>query len=140
MKEKLHKAGSFAMALLLLLSTLSFSMDMHYCGDHLVDFSLFDKAAGCGMEVDAPADATDCDMLQADMGCCSDVQILVEGQDDLQGSFDQLSFDQQLFLASFVYSWINRFDGVESENSINQEYSPPPLLRNVQVLHQTFLI
>ncbi len=31
------------MALIVLFSTMSFSVDIHYCGDHLVDFSLSEK-------------------------------------------------------------------------------------------------
>lgn len=74
------------------------------------------------------------------MDCCSDIEVFIEGQDDLKISFDQLIFDQQLFVASFVYSYINLFEGPE-ENSIPfKDYSPPPLIRDVQILDQTFLI
>jgi hypothetical protein len=128
------------MALLLLFSTLSFSMDMHYCGDHLVDFSLFDKAESCGMMATANDAPGDCTVIRADMDCCTDVQILVEGQDDFKVSFDQLTDSQQLFLSAFVYSYINLFEGVDDTSAREWRYSPPPLIRDVQVLHQTFLI
>jgi hypothetical protein len=128
------------MALLLLFSTLSFSMDMHYCGDHLVDFSLFDKAESCGMMTVADEAPGDCAVIKSGMDCCTDVQILVEGQDDFKVSFDQLTDGQQLLISAFVYSYINLFEGVDDTSPKDWEYSPPPLIRDVQVLHQTFLI
>jgi hypothetical protein len=140
MKEKLHKSGSVFMALLLLFSTLSFSMDMHFCGDHLVDFSLFDKADSCGMMSAASPASADCAMIDIDMDCCSDVQILIEGQEDFKVSFDQLTFGQQVFLTSLVYSCLNLFEEASCSSPGEWEYAPPPLIRDVQVLHQTFLI
>ena len=128
------------MALLLLFSTLSFSMDMHFCGDHLVDFSLFDKADSCGMMPVAEAASSDCTVMKAGMECCTDVQIVVEGQEDLKVSFDQLPVGQQLFLASFVFSYINRFESAQDSAPEDWEYAPPPLIEDVQVLYQTFLI
>ena len=128
------------MALLLLFSTMSFSMGMHFCGDHLVDFSLFEKADGCGMMPAASSTSTDCAMIDMDMECCSDVQILIEGQEDFKISFDQLTFGQQFFLTSLVYSYVNLYEGSQSSSPGYREYTPPPLIWDVQVLHQTFLI
>lgn len=128
------------MALLLLFSTMSFSMGMHFCGDHLVDFSLFEKADGCGMMPAASSTSTDCAMIDMDMECCSDVQILIEGQEDFKISFDQLTFGQQFFLTSLVYSYVNLYEGSQRSSPGYREYTPPPLIWDVQVLHQTFLI
>ena len=41
---------SMAMAVLVLISTLSVSIEKHYCGDHLVDVAIFAEAEKCGME------------------------------------------------------------------------------------------
>lgn len=38
------------MAFVVMFTTMSFTVDMHFCGDSLVDFSLFAKAESCGME------------------------------------------------------------------------------------------
>jgi hypothetical protein len=140
MKEKLHKSGSVFMALLLLFSTMSFSMDMHFCGDHLVDFSLFDKADSCGMMSESPSASSDCAMIAVDIDCCSDVQIIIDGQEDFKVSFDQLTFGQQFFLASLVYSYVNLFERDQKGSPADWKYEPPPLIRDIQTLHQTFLI
>ncbi|MRI00246.1 hypothetical protein GH721_06805 [Kriegella sp. EG-1] len=140
MKEVLHKIASISMALIVLFSTMSFSLDMHYCGDHLVDFSFAEKVDTCMMKAEMSKASSSCEVLEMEMDCCTDVEVIVEGQDDLKISFDQLTFDQQVFVASFVYSYINLIEGLE-ENSIPfKDYAPPPLIRDVQILDQTFLI
>ena len=128
------------MALIVLLSTMSFSVDMHYCGDHLVDYSFAEKVDTCMMKAEMSKTSSSCEILEIEMNCCSDIEVVFEGQDDLKISFDQLTFDQQVFVASIVYSYINLFEGLE-ENSIPfKDYAPPPLIRDVQILDQTFLI
>jgi len=128
------------MALLVLFSTLSFSVGMHFCGDHLVDFSLFESAEACAMTPETAATASNCEMLELDMDCCSDVAFVVEGQQELNLSFDPLTFEQQLFVTSLVYSYISLFEGPSEETSNFKDYVPPPLIRDVQILDQTFLI
>jgi hypothetical protein len=126
------------MALLVLFSTMSFSMDMHFCGDMLVDFKLFQEADTCQMAMNM----TSMDMAgeDMDMQCCSDVELLVTGQEDLQLSFDELSLEQQSFIVAFTIAYSNVFIGIDKHPIPFKEYSPPLLIRDVQLLDQTFLI
>ena len=126
------------MALLVLFSTMSFSMDMHFCGDMLVDFKLFQEADTCQMAMNM----TSMDMAgeDMDMQCCSDVELLVTGQEDLQLSFDELSLEQQSFIVAFTIAYSNVFIGIDKYPIPFKEYSPPLLIRDVQLLDQTFLI
>ena len=128
------------MALLVLLSTLSFSVGMHFCGDHLVDFSLFESVDSCAMKADPANTSGSCEMMEMDMDCCSDVAFVVEGQQELKLSFDPLTFEQQLFVTSFVYTYLSLFEGPSEYNPHFKDYAPPPLIRDVQILDQTFLI
>ncbi len=140
MKEPFHKLASISMALIVLFSTMSLSVDMHYCGDHLVDFSLSEKVDTCMMKAEMSRSSSECAVVDMEMDCCSDVEIIIEGRDDLKISLDQLTFDQQLLVASFVYSYINLFEGLDEKAAPFKEYSPPPLIRDIQILDQTFLI
>ena len=45
-----HKIFSVTLALLVLMSTLSFTVEKHFCGDVLVDVSVFTETQKCGME------------------------------------------------------------------------------------------
>lgn len=139
MKETFGKITAFLMALMVLFSTMSFSVDMHFCGDHLVDFSFAEKVDTC-MMTEMSKSSGECTVMEMEMDCCSDVEVTMEGQNDLKISFNQLTFDQQVFVASFVYSYIDLFEGIDENIVPFKDYSPPPLIRDVQILDQSFLI
>jgi len=50
MKNLFQKAGFFVMALLVLFSTMSFSVDKHFGRTELEDFAIFSKAITCTSE------------------------------------------------------------------------------------------
>ena len=72
MKKVFYKISSFSMALLVLFSTLSFTVESHYCGDILVDSSVFGAAETCGMEIQKQSNSSECDITKSN--CCSDEQ------------------------------------------------------------------
>ena len=45
-----HKVFSIFMAMLVMFSTVSLTVEKHYCGDTLVDVAVFEEAKKCGME------------------------------------------------------------------------------------------
>ncbi|MEB8329557.1 hypothetical protein OO009_09315 [Flavobacteriaceae bacterium KMM 6897] len=139
MKTIIRHIVSFAMAFLVLFSTISFTVGMHFCGEHLVDFSLNKKAETCGMD----AMMTDAMGEQMNMGmddCCSEVNIVQQGQDDLKISFEKITFEQQLFVATFISSYIDLFHGLNNNVVPHKEYPPPFLIQDVIILDQQFLI
>ncbi|VAW15662.1 FIG00552689: hypothetical protein [hydrothermal vent metagenome] len=127
------------MAIVVLFSTMSFTIDMHYCGDNMVDFSFFRNVETCGME-NAQTTSNFEKPEMKKKSCCSDDQLIIEGQDDLKDNFTKLTSEQQIFVASFAYSYISLFEGTESKEVPFFDYSPPYVKRDVQVLHQAFLI
>jgi hypothetical protein len=137
MKQVSHKIASFLMAFVVLFSTMSFTIDMHYCGDTLVETAIFHKAKGCGMEMQNPS-STDCAVTKKN--CCTDVQITIEGQDELKISFDKLTLDQQVFIASFISTYINLFEGLDNNVSSYEEYKPPLVIRRIYKIDETYLI
>ena len=137
MKQIFHKISSFLMAIVVLFSTMSFTVDMHYCGDTLVDSAIFHKAETCGMEMESPS-TEGCSIKIKD--CCSDEQLVIDGQDELKITFDKLTFDQQVFVASFVYTYINLFEGLEENVTSYRDYAPPLVIRQIYKLDETYLI
>lgn len=138
MKSFFHKTLSIFMATLVLFTTMSFTVDMHYCGETLVDFSLSQNAHTCGMEKEQPA--KDCETGILEDSCCTDKQLVVEGKDDLKLSIDTLNFDQQVFVASFFCTYINLFEGLDSNIIPFRDYKPPLLTRDIQKLHESYLL
>ena len=126
------------MSFVVLFSTMSFTIDMHYCGDTLVETAIFHKAKGCGMEMDATSNNSECSIVKKN--CCKEEQIVVKGQKELKISFDKLTFDQQVFVSCFAYSYINLFNGLDKKVIPFEVYVPPLISKDIHVLDQVFLI
>lgn len=133
MKKIIHKISAFLMALVVLLSTMSFTVSMHYCQGELVDTAIFQKAHDCGMDMSDESD------MKMD-GCCNDKEIKVEGQDELKLPVADLNFDQQFFIASFLHSYIKLFQTTEERKNTFFDYPPPFIVRQIFKLDETYLI
>ena len=138
MHQVLHKIASFLMAFVVLFSTMSFTIDMHYCGGTLVDSSIFGKAHSCGMDMQKADTPTDCSITKKN--CCTDKQIIIEGQDELKISFDTLTLNQQFIVASFFYTYTNLFEGLDTNASSYEDYRPPLVIRQLYKLDETYII
>lgn len=135
-KDIFHKAFSVSLALLVLVSTMSFTIQKHFCGNILVETAVFSEVDGCGMDMSKFQTAEN-----EKNGCCKDEIEVVKGQDDLKITpFDDLKFDQHLFIASYVYSFVNLFEDLSAQIIPHKNYSPPNLVADIQVLDQVFII
>ena len=128
---------SLAMTFVVLFSKMSFTVNMHYCGDTLVESAIFQKAKGCGMEMEKPS-TEECSITKKN--CCDDKQLAIEGQDELQLQVDKITFEQQVFIASFVYTYINLFEGLDNNVSSFEEYEPPLVIKQIFKIDETYLI
>ena len=115
---------------MVMLSTMSFTVDKHFCGSHLVDKAVFSKAKNCGMQMSANAESH----------CCTNEKVSVEGQDELKISFDSFDFDQQLFITTFTFSYLNLFESLPKQIIPFKDYSPPLLVSDIQLEDRVFLI
>ncbi|MDX1545278.1 MAG: hypothetical protein R3214_15195, partial [Christiangramia sp.] len=111
-------------------STMSFTVDKHYCGEHLVDKAVFSKAKTCGMQMNAAAEDH----------CCTNEKVSVEGQDELKISFDSFGLHQQVFLSTFTYTYFELFESLPEQIIPFEDYSPPLLVQDIQLVDQVFLI
>ena len=137
------------MALLVLFSTMSFSVDKHFCGTEMVDFSIFSKAMTCksetktcGVKMGHKMDhKMDHEMIADEKdSCCTNQKTAFNGQDELKISFHILGFDQQLFLTTFTYSFIYIYESSSLSEISFRYYTPPLLVADIQVLDQVFII
>ena len=137
LKQLLHKLASTTLAILLLLSTVSFTVEKHFCGDVLIDVAVFSTTEKCGM--DASEGEHQEDMVTT--SCCKDILDIVEGQNELTvKTIDDLELEQQLFLVSYIYSYNNLFEYLPKQTIPHRNYTPPNLIVDIQVLDQVFLI
>jgi len=126
---------SVGMAVLVLISTLSVSIEKHYCGDNLIDISIF-------------ADAQQCDSETSDTGgklmaqsCCKNEVDFLEGQDELNLEKTKILYAGQ---KAFVLSPASVFGGLHDQKSQSdtrfKRYTPPISVQDIQVLNEVFLL
>lgn len=123
-------------ALLVLVSTMSFTVDMHYCGGHLVDKAIFSEVKKCGMEMDSKT----ADNTVQKPSCCEDISITVEGQEELKISFEKHELQTLQFALLFSYSYISLFEPLAEKHIPFEQYSPPRLTLDRYILNETYLI
>lgn len=125
------------MALLLLLSTISWTVEKHMCMGRIMDIALFDQAESCcpdtgfGLLEDASVKKEH---------CCHNEGFTMQGQDNLTHNFSDVSFSQQVFLVSFISSYLGLFQEPLVKNTLFNAYPPPLLDKDLNILHQVFLI
>ena len=135
-KQLLHKFLSLGLAVLVIISTLSFSVEKHYCGTNLVDvaisFSSQKTQKDCfGNELTSISKNS----------CCNDVIEFIEGQEVIQNnSFDSFEIAQHHFFSSLDYIYNNRLISLPKSIIPYDDYAPPELVVNKIIKHQVFLI
>jgi hypothetical protein len=134
MKKSLLKIASISLAFLVLFSTLSFTVEKHYCGDFLVDVSYVGHTDGCGMEMNALSKTTK-------KSCCKDEIHKIEGQHELQQSADvALVLKGQPEFISTIKTTKDLFQEISTKEFGFKDSSPPDIPLNYQILYQSFLI
>ena len=134
MKRVLFKISTTIMAIVVVLSTMSFTIEKHFCGDFLIDISFVGQANKCSVNSNATA-------IVKKKSCCKDEIHQIEGQDKLHtDTSNKLTFDQQKIITAFVFSFQVFFEELELEKEFYKNFPPPELNRNIQILYQTFLI
>ena len=124
------------MAILLLASTVAWTIEKHYYFGSLVDIAFFHEADTCGMEM-ALGNAT---LDKKDNPCCDHEVITIPGQDDLKISYHDIDLGQQLFLAAYACYFINQFQPSKRLLVPHNDYPPPILIKDIHILDQVFLI
>lgn len=126
------------MAFLVLLSTISWKVEKHYCMGRLMDMALFLEVDDCGMGMEGLE--LEEDAKEAKDSCCNDEVIFLEGQDTLTASFEDLEYEQQVFLTVFTHAYRSIFEVPISSFVPHEHYPPPQLTEDIKLLYQVFLI
>jgi hypothetical protein len=137
MKSVPHRVLASLMALLLLASTTSWTVDKHYCMGHLQDVALFSNAESCGMAMEGS------DVLSISENtdsCCNDVVVVINGQNDLKQVTNDIGVDHQSFYTFNTHPFDVLTPLVGQRMATQKHYPPPLLVKNIQLLDQVFLI
>lgn len=128
------------LALLVLVSSTSFSVNMHVCGGHVASVALVQKAAPCPMELMPPCHNS-MHQEKKSNGCCEDKSVDFEGK-DFSSKVEHISLELQ------NTSWIAELHYVISiviPSSVKAHqsftlYKPPLLSQDISVLVHSFQI
>lgn len=138
MKPFFRNLAALTLSGLVLFSTVSFSVGMHFCGSQLVDLAFNEKAHGCGMEMGT---ASQDEMLaKAAWHCCEDVLMAVSGQEELQLPAMELPQTAPAAILPLTWNPDPNFLEIREETGPAPWYAPPPIIRDIPVLYQSFLI
>lgn len=133
----IQKSFACFMAVVLVLSTTSFSVHKHFCGSFLVDVSIVVPSSGCGMEQDLAVST--CEVVKS-VSCCSDKQELVQGQDTLKMDFFAFAMSPFYTIPQGI-SWFFSPVVIPTLKAVtNLANAPPETRRQLYILHDSFLI
>lgn len=131
-----HKVFSVTLSFLVLFSTLSLTIEKHFCGDKLMDVAIFTESEKCAMEA--------FEIEQAKItkqSCCKDEIDVIEGLSQLTtNSFEDLDNLQKQVLTAFSFSYLNLFEALPNLIIPHKDYAPPMLIKDIHVLDETYLI
>jgi len=134
MKQLRTKIGAVLMTLIVLLSTMSFTINQRYCDGNLVDTTLFSKSESCKVVVQSNC----CEITEE---CCNHEQIIIDGQKELPSRVVGETFILKHYYVVNTLNFNLEKESFYYENSvINKKYIPPSLVFNKQIIHQVFII
>lgn len=137
MKTFLKQISVILLSLVVLFSSMSFTIDKHYCGETLVDMAIFGEAENCGMEgMESNSDIKRVKKKK----CCKDETIVVESSTFNKEKIISLHATDLDFVFSYAFSYINLYQNIAIGKEFYKDFSPPDIEIDIQVLHQTFLI
>lgn len=131
---------SSLLALLVLVSSSSFTVKIHFCGGHVQSVSLIEDADACPMDVQLPPCHKK--MVVKKSGCCEDKHVAYEGKD-----FNTQVQDFSI-LSWYATNWIATLPIIMEVIQVNEAlafsnhtpYKPPIVERDIPVFVQSFLI
>ncbi len=127
---------SGSLALLVLVASSSFTVNMHVCGGKVQSLAVIEKATPCPMELNTPA----CHKSGVKKTCCQDEVFQYEGQD--------FKVQESATLLTTYTSWVVELPLIMEIVSPTVTpytlsatvYKPPLLQHDIPVLIQSFLI
>ena len=115
MKEFIKKISVTILSLIVLMSSMSFTIDKHFCGETLVDVSFFGEAGGCGMEgMKMNSEVAKVKKKK----CCKNVTETIESSTFDKEKIINVKASSIAFAIFFLESYINNYQNVDIEKEI----------------------
>jgi hypothetical protein len=140
MRHLINKIVSIILAATVLYATSSFSVDMHFCCNQLVDIAFFGKAKPCKDKIKESSETSfkKCSFEEKD--CCSDRTFLKHADEGIKKASLEMELPTFTFFNVPVHSNMERFEGLKKNIVPFRDYSPPLISKDIQLLQEIFLI
>jgi hypothetical protein len=125
-------------ALLILISSTGFTINMHFCHDQLIDMALLSPAHTC-----CDTGEEDANQIQDSCAGCQDESIVVEPGDDYEVSTNTFHFENSYSSVLFASSLLlNFYLGIHESTKTEVPWykKPPPYQEVVLSQIQSYLI
>ncbi|MDF1672938.1 MAG: hypothetical protein P1U41_05510 [Vicingaceae bacterium] len=119
-------------------TSMGFTFSTHYCSGKKVKTGISLGAAdvSCGMEKSENNCATSKKMKP---NCCKNEVKLVQNDEDYTQPLTEFDFNTD-YLIAFVIAYVELLEQKSVDLDYIEDTSPPPLIKDVLVLNQSFLI
>ena len=131
-----HKIVASLMSVVLLFSTVSLTIEKHFCGGDLVDVAIFTD----GKKLCADGHLEFKEMI-SETSCCKNTVEVLQGVDQLSNQdteFQNLALDHPAVIFAVSY-WLSQQHLPEPKITF-RDYKVPLITKDIQVLHEVFLI
>jgi len=133
-----YKIFVICMVAILMLSTTSFSLFKHFCGDNLVNIS-FEKVESCCQSEIESDKIVNPNLNFSEKGCCKNEATLKNlSLLDITNTV-QISKSKAVFITAYNYNFTERFKSFFSKNYF-KDFSLLHIVFNKQIQFQSFLI
>ncbi|PCH78421.1 MAG: hypothetical protein COB98_00545 [Flavobacteriaceae bacterium] len=137
MKKLITYIVSLSMAMIVLVSTMSFTVNIRYCDENVVATTLNSNDDPCS--TNDLKTLEDCCIPQKD--CCQDTEIVFDGHEELRIQISkEIKIQKALLYALLVDPFYPLYKVALSKHLQYTNYAPPIIIRDRQLIHQVFLI
>jgi len=131
-----QRVTSLILAFLLLLSSTGISLDLHFCGTELFEFSIIGNITTCG-EIDTSEDSSKFKKV----GCCTVDHFSIDTSDE----YKKMNFDEKvekLYVFQLFSVFPKNFVQCSVFSEVYEDFLPPPETKpsNLFLYHQCFII
>ncbi len=134
----MKKFFSVILSLVFLMTSMGFTVSSHICGGKrvktVVSMSVADVS--CGMEKTRNNCASGEQMRS---NCCQDEFLLMQLEENYTQQLTEVDFSND-FLVAFVVAYFDLIENTIAKKDLFHDLSPPPLIRDIPVFVQSFLI
>ncbi|MEM8526712.1 MAG: hypothetical protein AAGG68_18880, partial [Bacteroidota bacterium] len=139
MSNRIYQITAVLLAFLMLVTSLSLALDIHYCKGKIKSLSIFGKAKSCHEQKAIHTCPFHAKMQQQeDSNCCDNETTFVQADIDKVVSSVELADLQQLAIA-FVQVFCPEVSP-ERQIIIFEHYKPPLIAQDISLLVQSFLL